>query len=66
MGWKSTTNITREDMLEAIEKRLYEATDSQLEEVMEDLYGDEKGMNFSTVPEYNENNKPHWNSCFNY
>ena len=52
MGAKSTCHVTREDALASICQRLLTASDEQIEDVMESLYGDEYLYNFQVVPEY--------------
>jgi len=52
MGAKSTCDITKEDALSEIMKHLLKASDRQLEEVLEDLVGDDYLLNFSIVTEY--------------
>ena len=51
MGWKSTLNITKQDIIIEIMSRIFKATDEQLEEVLEDLTP-KVPYNFTIVPAY--------------
>jgi hypothetical protein len=65
MGWKTTLDITREDLLREVVRRLAKASDRQLEEVLERLVDEEVpsrreglyGFNFRIVEEYNPQNE---------
>ena len=60
MGAKSTCDITKEDAVCEIVKHLLKASDRQLEEVLEDLVGDDYLLNFSIVIEYLDEDEGGW------
>lgn len=51
MGWKSSMEITREDAINEIMKRLLSASNEELVDVMDGLFG-EKGYNFRIIGYY--------------
>ena len=57
MGAKSTLNISRETAMLYINKRLLTATDQELADMMETLYGDRLLYNYR-IDSYNEEELP--------
>ena len=49
MGWKSTVDISREEVEKAIREFLEDATDEEVSKGLEGLVGDRKGYNFRIV-----------------
>ena len=47
MGWKSTRTVSREDAELRIAEGLNDATDEQVANALEAMFGDEEGVNYS-------------------
>lgn len=58
MGWRSTMNITREDALVEITKRLERTSDKNLAAALLDICGDSCPYNFIIVSDYNQDDCP--------
>ena len=52
MGWKTSMEITREDATAEIQKHLLSASDEELADVLEGLFGNRKGYNFRIIGGY--------------